>query len=323
MWRSAWIAAAFLAAVPTSKARASDLLPTPLPEDDYAETFTFVADLDDGTYVQLQLAVTNLGPGSGTGLCRALVKRPSEPAWTGHRRVPSREWSHREEAGAEVLVVGPCAVHSSAVTQVRTEIDGRAVALSFARPLVTHEVPGSPIRIRDREYRSWILQPFATASVRLEGFASGALLSGGGYADHSRTNLSPGDLARRWVRFRALRPEASLLLLARERPDGRWEPAWLWPGGEHPRALDAVELHLLKAEPGGGRRWTVAVREGPVRTELAVGPLLHRHAPLAELGVLGALVAPFVRAPITYTYRATLAAPAPVDGVLEISVFED
>ena len=62
------------------------ILPEPLPGDEYAETFTFVADLDDGTYVQLQLAVTNLGPGAGTGLCRALVKRPGAAPWTRSAR---------------------------------------------------------------------------------------------------------------------------------------------------------------------------------------------------------------------------------------------
>lgn len=298
-----------------SRAPAGEVLrPVELPADDYAETFTFVADLEDGTYVQLQLAVTNLGPGSGTGLCRALVKRPGAPSWTSHERHGRREWGHAATAGEEVLSVGPCSARSGEHTWVRAPLGGRSVELTFPEPL-SERAPAVTIREGAREYRAAVLQAFTAVSARLEGFGPGGPLAGGGYADHSRSTVPPGGLARRWVRFRALRPPARLLALGRQRLDGTWDPAWIWREGENPRALDGVVLRRA-----GGPAWAAALREGLTTHALQSGLRLHRHAPLEELGLLGALVGAWMDVPVTFTFRATLAGPAPAEGILEVSV---
>jgi hypothetical protein len=292
------------------------LQPAELPSDEYAETFTFVADLDDGTYVQLQLAVTNLGPGSGIGLCRALVKRPAEAAWTRHERRGRSGWSYGARADGEVLSVGGCSARSGAQTVVRAALGGRSVELTFPGPLF-ELAPPTVIRVRDREYRAWVLQAFTPVTARLEGFRVPGPQPGGGYADHSRTTVPAGALGRRWVRFRALRPPNRLLMLARELPDGRWDPAWIWRQGEAPRPLAGVEL--LRARGAGGA-WSVALRDGPATDTVSTGQRLFRHAPLDDLGPLAWVVKAVMDVPVTTTYRATLAAPAPADGVLEVSI---
>lgn len=110
-------------AAPPARA-ATLLLPVESARDEYAETFTFVADLDDGSYVQLQLAITNIGPGAGTGLCRALVKRPGEAAWTSHARVGRAGWRHQAGDDGEALTIGPCSVRSGDRTTVRAATPG-------------------------------------------------------------------------------------------------------------------------------------------------------------------------------------------------------
>jgi len=308
--------AALLLSLTAPPAGAEPLLrPAQLPADEYAETFTFVADLDDGTYVQLQLAITNLGPGSGTGLCRALVKRPGSASWTSHRRQGRREWSHAATPDGEILSVGPCSARSGEHTWVRVPLAGRTVELTFPEP-VSERAPPVTIRAGEREYRSSILQAFTAVSARLQGFGAEAPLAGGGYADHSRSTVAPLDLARRWVRFRALRPPARLLALGRQRLDGTWDPAWIWREGGPPRALDAVELHRAPTGPA----WAAALRDGATTYTLQSGPRLHRHAPLEELGLLGALLGAVMDVPVTYTFRATLVGPAPIDGILEVAV---
>jgi hypothetical protein len=298
-------------------ARAEPVLrPEALPADEYAETFTFVADLDDGTYVQLQLAVTNLGPGAGTGLCRALVKRPGAAAWTAHTRLPRGGWRHQVGAAGEVLTVGPCSAASGDGTRIRAALDGRAVELAF--PGASAELAAPPdVREAGRQYRSAVLQAFTAVSARLEGFGVAGPLAGGGYADHSRSDLAPAALALRWVRFRALRPPRQLLVLGRQRPDGTWAPAWIWRQGEAPHALDAIGLRRA-AGPDGA--WTASLRDGAAIATVASGPRLHRHAPLQELGALGRLLDTVLDAPVTTTYRATLEAGGPVEGILEVSV---
>jgi hypothetical protein len=315
------LAAALLAAAATAAsaapAAARDLLrPAELRIDDYAETFTFVADLDDGTYVQLQLAVTNLGPGSGTGLCRVLVKRPSDAAWTRHERYGRSGWSYRTREDGEVLSIGGCAARSGAQTVVRAALGGRAVELTFPGPL-SELAPPTVIAVRNREYRAWVLQAFTPVTARFEGFGVAAPQPGGGYADHSRTTVPAGALGRRWVRFRALRPPSRLLVLARQLPDGRWDPAWIWRQGEAPRPLASVEL--LRARGAGGA-WSVVLRDGPATDTVSAGLRLYRHAPLEELGPMGWIAKAMMEVPVTTTYRATLAAPVPADGVLEVSI---
>lgn len=310
-------AAALAGLLAAGAARAEPVLrPEALPADEYLEAFTFVADLDDGTYVQLQLAVTNLGPGEGTGLCRAVVKRPGAAAWTGQARYARSAWSHRAGAAGEVLTVGPCTAASGDGTRIRVALDGRSVELAF--PGASAELASPPdVREAGGQYRSAVLQAFTAVSVRLEGFDAASPLPGGGYADHSRSDLAPAVLARRWVRFRALRPPHQLLVLGRQRPDGSWAPAWIWRQGEAPRALDDIGLRRA-AGPDGA--WTASLRDGPDAGTVASGPRLHRHAPLEELGPLGWLLDAVLDAPVTYTYRGTLEASGPVEGILEVSV---
>lgn len=311
--RGAWPLALLAGLAVTPAAAAPLLLPEPLPGDEYTETFTFVADLDDGTYVQLQLAVTNLGPGAGTGLCRALVKRPGAAPWTRSARTAPGAWRHQAGPGGEALSVGPCAARSGEGSSVLVALGGREVELTFPEPAAAR-APPTTILAAGREYHAAVLQAFTPVSARLAGFDLPDRLDGGGYADHSRSNVAVGTLAHRWLRFRALRPPHRLLVLARQALDGTWGPAWIWREGAPPHPLDAVELQA------GGAGWTAALHEGPARGAVTSGPRLQRHAPLEELGLVGRLVGAVMTVPVTYTYRGTLAAPDPVDGILEISV---
>lgn len=297
---------------------AAVLRPEALPSDEYAETFTFVGDLDDGTYVQLQLAVTNLGPGTGTGLCRALVKRPGAAAWIGHARVPRREWRHEATAAGEALTVGPCSARSGEGTVVRAALEGRAVELAFPEASAERATPAA-VRDGVRQYRSAVLQAFTAVQARLDGFGAGASQAGGGYADHSRSDLAPGALARRWVRFRALRPPHRLLVLGRQRADGGWDPAWIWRQGEAPRPLDAIALRRAGSRGAEGA-WLASLQDGATAATVSSGAPLHRHAPLEELGGMGRLLGAVMTVPVTYTYRARLEGGGPVDGILEVSV---
>src|SRR4051812_3332862 len=70
------------------------LEPLPATSDNYGESFTFMVDLDDGTFISAQFSVTNLGPGSRNGVCRATVVRPGRKAWTPQVKVDSDEWGY-------------------------------------------------------------------------------------------------------------------------------------------------------------------------------------------------------------------------------------
>jgi hypothetical protein len=299
------------------------LRPALLEQDEYAESFTFVADLDDGTYLQLQLAVTNLGPGSRTGLCRALVVRPGASAWTASTRVRESGWSHTATKEAERLQVGPCSVAAGPETEVRVELEGAELRLAFPAPLAPRDPPAPTVTVGEREHRTWLLLPFARASARLALPGQPPVaLEGGGYADHSRSTVAAKQLARRWIRFRGLRGERRALLLARESQAGGFAPAWLWLEGREPRSFERFEL--TREEAGGAPRWAAALFGG-VEGRILSGAQLYRHAPVEELGAIGRIVAPVVGSPVTWTSRATLQLPgeAPLAGILEVSLLED
>ena len=80
-------------------------------DETYAETFTAVASLEDGSFVLLQLLFTNAGIGSNRGGCRALWVPPGQSSINTSQNVDRDEWSY--DAGASQLTVGDCLLRST------------------------------------------------------------------------------------------------------------------------------------------------------------------------------------------------------------------
>jgi len=318
-----WALLAGLLPVLGAAAPRSDLRPELQELDEYTESFTFVADLADGTYVQLQLAVSNLGPGSGTGLCRALVARPGKKAWTASERVSRQAWRHTGHEDRERLQVGRCSIDAAGEVVTRVALEDGVVTLRLPGPLAPRVPPSGTLSVDDREHRTWLVVPFAkvAASLQLPGEPA-TELSGGAYADHSRSSVPAKSLARRWIRFRALQGEHRALLLAREGLDGGFEPAWLWLEGTEPQTF--ARFTLTRTGNEQAPTWSAAL-SGSVEGRIVSTTQLYRYAPLEELGALGALVAPVVGSPVTWTSRATLELKgrAPMAGIMEVSLHED
>lgn len=295
--------------------------PTPDKSGNYGESFTFSTDMDDGTFIQVQLSVTNLGPGSRTGICRATVKRPAEEPWTPSKRVGSGEWSY--DAAEGVLRVGPCTLKATETgTLVEAPLDKGLVRLSFAEKPTPLSPEGSEVVVGEARYRHEVLVPFSEveALVRRPGDKTPELLEGGGYGDHTRSTVAPSKLAKSWLRFRALRGERRLLLLAREGQNGGFGPIYVWEQGGEPRTHERFALKRT-----GKKKQTAweATVDGGAMTVRSSGLLL-RSAPVEELGVLGGLVRPVVGSPVTYLMRGVLERPGqePLEGLLEVSLDE-
>jgi hypothetical protein len=310
-------------------ARAADegtLQPKPEPNDHWSESFTFLADLEDGTYVWTQLSFTNLGPGSGNGSCRVLVLRPPHRAFTASAWGGRTEWRYvpgRANSSERLDVVrGRCFAEGGKYPRVRAALEGRTVEIRFAqtfRPIVP---PGASLTLSSGFYFSEVLFPFGAVQVFLSGKdwapdEQPERLTGGGYADHSRSTVTPPELAVRWLRFRALLSSPRTTLLGREAPDGSFGPVYEWKEGQEPQELAGFALVRQ-----GSKEDTTWQAEVPGAGVLRTTALLHRSAPVEELGLLGALVRPVVGSPVTYTYRAVLerrGAP-PLPGLMEVSL---
>src|SRR5512144_2864429 len=82
------VAAATLAG-PVAAGGAPALRPVPSGDRNYGESYTFIADLADGGYVQVSLAFTNIAPGT-KAVCRAVVALPERPPWSASDRVGAK-----------------------------------------------------------------------------------------------------------------------------------------------------------------------------------------------------------------------------------------
>ncbi len=299
------------------------LEPLPSSNDNYGESFTFMADLEDGTFVFTQFSITNLGPGSRHGICRATVLRPGQKAWAPQAKVSSDEWGY--DAATSTLRMGPCTLHAGSGTFVSVPLDNGLVNIRFTEPPVPQAPPGSEVAVGNTRYRHEVLVPFSTAKVSLKLPNSTTMLelSGGGYGDHSHSTVAPAKLARSWVRFRALRGESSLLLLAREGFDGSFNPSYLWPSGGQPQMLQRFEL---RRQPGDAKKagWEADLSGADGLMTLRATSLMLRTAPVQDLGVLGSLVKPVVGSPVTYVMRAVLQRPGQPDvqGLMEVTLDE-
>jgi hypothetical protein len=303
------------------------LEPQPSTNDNYGESFTFMADLDDGTFVSAQFSVTNLGPGSRHGICHATVLRPGRKAWTPQVKVDSDEWSY--DAATSTLKMGPCTLHAGTGTYISVPLDNGLLSIAYSEPPSPQSPPGSEVTLGNARYHHEVLVPFGTAkvSLRLPGSGSDAPLelSGGGYGDHSHSTVAPVKLARSWVRFRAVRGGANVLLLAREGFDGTFGPSYLWSAsGTQP--LQRFELHRRQEGDSNSKTtgWDAELSGAGGPVTLHSTSLLLRSAPVQDLGFLGSLVKPVVGSPVTYIMRAVLTRPGQPDvqGIMEVSLDE-
>ncbi|WP_164017940.1 hypothetical protein [Pyxidicoccus trucidator] len=311
-------------ALPSVAVAGGTLEPKPSPHDNYGESFTFIGDLDGGTFVLVQLMVTNIGPGSRHGICRATVLKPGQRAWTPQKKVGEKEW--RYDASTGTLQVGACSARAeSGSTRVEAPLDGGRVVLEYAAPVEPQSPEGSEVEVGSARYRHEVTLAFSPVRVLLQ-LPKGAEEThvGGGYGDHTRSTIAPAKLAKRWVRFRALRGGERLVLLAREGQDGEFGPVYTWEQGEPPRSLE----HFTLSREGAKERsvWKVELfGDAGAALVLRSTALLQRSAPVEDLGMLGGLVRPVVGSPVTYLHRAVLerAGKAPVAGLLEVSLEGD
>ncbi len=289
----------------------------------YGESLTFIADLEDGTYLLVSLGVTNLGPGGTKGVCAATVARPRGDPWHAWTRVGRDGWSWSARA-EERLTVGPCSAWLDAGSPgVAVALGGGSLRLVFHAPALRRAARDTVAVVEGELYRSEVLlfRTPVSATLALPGEPP-RQVAGAGYLDHTRSTVPARRLAERWIRFRALRGERPLIVIGRQAPDGRVGPLWSCRGPDTCR--DETTFTARRSGPARSPAYRVEVRGDRGALEISSGRLLYREAPLEDLGALGHLVSPFIGSPATYAYRAEARdQDGPVEGVLEVSVADE
>jgi len=297
------------------------LRPLFLKRSTYGESFTFIADLDDGSYVQISMSITNLGLGSTRGLCRALVIPPQGPPWNGsaHFGLAAVKWT---DGQVERLTIGTCSAWVEGATSgAEVQLERGTVRLVFGERIQLYSPKDSIVSVGEGRYQTEVLlyRTPVSAALSLPGEPPRDH-SGAGYLDHTRNTVPPRDLANRWIRFRALRGENSLLLLGRDGRDGRFAPLWACRGAG--RCREYQSFRLKRDGPDKAPTFRVNVVGAEEAIQIRSDRLLYRDAPIERLGVAGKLVTPFTGSPVTYVYRATATEGAnpPAEGILEVEL---
>jgi hypothetical protein len=299
-------------------------VPTPTNDEAFSETYTTIADLEDGTYIHLQLAITNLGPGDQHGICNIRVVDKGTKPWNAAKKFDREEWKDLPGPPSS-LTIGSCKAVAGDKLDVTSAIDNGSVHVTlFARPAPVSP-PDPHLTLSSGFYESEILVPWAKAIVDLKlPDQPSRTLNGHGYADHSRSAALPNKLARMWFRFRGLDDARSALAMVRYPPGTDPPTGYTWtqskPGPERIRrakiAHTTGKLPQWRGliETSDGKTWRITSKE-----------LLHRAAPVEEYGIIGAVLGSVIGNPVTYTFRAVLETSSAGDalsGILETEVHE-
>ncbi|MEC8425338.1 MAG: hypothetical protein VX000_16250, partial [Myxococcota bacterium] len=270
----------------TAPAAAGPVLqPVPLSEESYAETYTAVAAMDDGSFVLLQLLFTNAGFGDRKGACRALWVPPGGTGINASTSVDKGDWAY--DSASDALTVGPCRLGTSGGgLQFVARLDGLSVTLDLDGRADSTRPPDHRIASGDAFHESDIV--VARADARAVVKAGGRTLEqkGAAHLDHSRSTTLLPRIARCWVRFRGFEGGSPALLQVRLPPKGGAARAWSWALSESTPTAGPTSNVQLRSGNDGTPQLTV----GPYTVE--AGNAIYRYRPTESYGAVGKLAAP-------------------------------
>ena len=130
-------------------------------DESFAESYTTIVDLEDGTYILAQLLFTNAGFGDQKAGCRALVVPNGTAGVNGSLQLDSGEWT----ASANKIEVGQC--HLSILddkTHFYVTAEGVSADIKIDQALKNYNEPDRRIE-SDGFYESEVLIAAAQATA--------------------------------------------------------------------------------------------------------------------------------------------------------------
>jgi hypothetical protein len=298
------------------------LVPTPLSDESYGESYTAVAHLDNGTYILLQLLFTNAGFGSDKGACRALVVPKGQKAIHGALRGEREDWSF--DAANNELRVMTCALKATGSgTVFSANIEGVNVRLETQTPMKRVYPPKRRLVFSGGMFEADVRLPW----VKVEAKISGKGLRGAGgkgrlYLDHTRSNAMMKDVASAWIRFRGFHGKSRMLIQVRVPDEGTKPEGWMWKEGS-PKPASLPQGKSTRTKKGGkeGLRVTLEGSAG----EVTSSRLIFTYRPVEEYGFIGTLAKAIVGNPVIRTYEAQWEAVdgTQIQGILETLDMDD
>ncbi len=288
----------------------AESLPSPALHDDgnYSETFSLTAYGQD-TVVQLQFGITNLGWGSGRGICRLYVQ-------SGDTRIRKHEMYGRDEwssfgTPATTLTAPGCALRTGGRVHFSAELDGVLVEVVTEDPLAPVMTTETWVKNDDGTYRSNILLPASPAEITWRQKGKTNKVQGFAHLDHSVSTLLPQSISSGWLRFRALSGATPHILSLRLAPGATSFSGWQLKE----KKLTAIEAGVPRWWPKSKTELSISLPDGRIQ----ILEKIETFEPLRDLGVLRFAAEVLVGKPKTILYWAELDGHR---GVLEVSTQE-
>ncbi len=315
------------------------LKPTFLSNGSFSEAFELSAVLEDGTFIQTQMMVTNIGLKDSNAVCQLLVLRKGEPPLNDSKRFGKTEWSYSDTPN-EALSIGYCRieqVHDSTVCIM--SFNNATVVLAFHEMINPIETPSTldagaendskPGKSSTNFYSYRVLIPWSGlhASLRLRDRPE-MEASGSGILVHCRTVGYPKNFSRGWVYFYGCSTGCRFLVDFRFPPHSTGGVAgWVWKdNAAAPQPVVAMQVAYGSAIVDGKKMTTVAVSSPDSSFTITSGYELYRFSVIDNLGpILGSIIKIAIGNPVSRFYKAQVVQRS-VDtveqGILEVMRFE-
>jgi hypothetical protein len=259
------------------------------------------AVLEDETFIQALMVVTNVGLRDSNAVCQILVLQPGEAPWKASKRFGKTGWNYSDTPN-EALSIGYCRieqVHDSTVCIM--SFNNATVVLAFHEMINPIETPSTldagaendskPGKSSTNFYSYRVLIPWSGlhASLRLRDRPE-MEASGSGILVHCRTVGYPKNFSRGWVYFYGCSTGCRFLVDFRFPPHSTGGVAgWVWKdNAAAPQPVVAMQVAYGSAIVDGKKMTTVAVSSPDSSFTITSGYELYRFSVIDDLGpILG------------------------------------
>jgi hypothetical protein len=315
------------------------LKPTVLSNGSYCEAYKLSALLDDETFIETELMVTNIGLRDSNAACQILVLHPGEDRWKASKRFNKTEWNYSDTPNP-VLSIGHCRLAQEKDSTICTMIFGSAtVTISFnvvPNPVNTpatinagSEKPLLSGKSSTTFYTYEMLIPWSRlqATICLPGRPK-KLVSGSGILVNSRSVGYPKDFSRGWVHYYGCLSGRRFLADFRfPLHDTCGVVGWIWKDNEQtPQPVTSLQVTPESHLVDGKNRTSVVISAPDSSFTITSQFELDRFSIIDDLGpILGTIIKLVVGNPVTRFYKAQITlspGQPPAQGVLQIMKFE-
>lgn len=307
----------------SSSPTVSDLSRRALPEDEYAESLTYVIYLSDGDRVEVGCQVTNMGIGNGNGSFNAQVLSGGKSVQMRHEVKHAFRWESSPysvemgtaERGVRIRSMGGVPGQVGHGVELSATAPDFRVQLTVLARLPAWRPGSGRIAYGDRLMEYMIQVPRAEVLGEVTAFGQTKKVTGIGYVERGRSNVDPRRLSDRQLRLRFFdkSPDKPLTILAFDQisppADGERRVGFVgvWQGTTlvHESIVPALSSSDLRPDPLRKQNlvpWSYAISTGNVQISAKVERTVDRSDYLDTMSaLLRSIVKHFVH-PVAYNY---------------------